>query len=126
MRRFNNYENYFIYNFIFILVVLIIMINVLNEQIPIFKVVQGELIENNAYSIFVNNKSLKRLEKNPYIYINNKKVKIEIVDIYKNYYKNYNKLIIKCRKKQKAKELKISIYDGKKSFFKIFLECWEE
>ena len=81
VRRFNNYENYFIYNFIFILVVLIIMINVLNEQIPIFKVVQGELIENNAYSIFVNNKSLKRLEKNPYIYINNKKVKIEIIYI---------------------------------------------
>jgi len=103
-----------------------IMINVLNKDIPIFKVVQGELIDKNTYSIFVNNKTLKRLEKNPYIYVKNKKIKIEIVDIYKKYYKKYNKVIIKCNKNQNNKELRVSIYDGKKTFFKVFLECWEE
>ena len=100
------------------------MISILNKEIPRFKVVQGELVEKNTYSIFINNNTLKRLEKNPYIYVKNKKLKIEIIDIYKKYYKKYNKVIIKCNKKQK--ELKISIYDGKKTFFKIFLECWEE
>lgn len=126
MKKFNNFEKYFLYNFIFIFMWLSIMINVLNKDIPIFKVVQGELIDKNTYSIFVNNKTLKRLEKNPYIYVKNKKIKIEIVDIYKKYYKKYNKVIIKCNKNQNNKELRVSIYDGKKTFFKVFLECWEE
>jgi len=126
VKKFNNFEKYFLYNFIFIFMGLSIMINVLNKDIPIFKVVQGELIDKNTYSIFVNNKTLKRLEKNPYIYIKNKKIKIEIVDIYKKYYKKYNKVIIKCNKNQNNKELRVSIYDGKKTFFKVFLECWEE
>lgn len=126
MKKFNNFEKYFLYNFIFIFMGLSIMINVLNKDIPIFKVVQGELIDKNTYSIFVNNKTLKRLEKNPYIYVKNKKIKIEIVDIYKKYYKKYNKVIIKCNKNQNNKELRVSIYDGKKTFFKVFLECWEE
>lgn len=102
------------------------MINVLNKRIQSFEVVQGELISNNTYSIFIGNSTLKRLEKNPYIYVENKKIRIEIVDMYKKYYKKYNKVIIKCNKKQESKELKISIYNGKKSFFKMFLECWEE
>ena len=75
---------------------------------------------------FSNNNSLKRLKKNPYVYIKNKKVKIEIIDIFKKYYKNYNKVIIKCNTKKKDKEVNISIYNGKMSFLKIVLDCWEE
>ena len=113
-------------NLIFIIVGLVLLINILNKSIPCFKVVKGELINGRTYSIFVDNNSLKRLKKNPYVYIKNKKVKIEIIDIFKKYYKNYNKVIIKCNTKKKDKEVNISIYNGKMSFLKIVLDCWEE
>ena len=113
-------------NLIFIIVGLVLLINILNKSIPSFKVVKGELINGRTYSIFVDNNSLKRLKKNPYVYIKNKKVKIEIIDIFKKYYKNYNKVIIKCNTKKKDKEVNISIYNGKMSFLKIVLDCWEE
>ncbi len=120
------YEKKYIQNFIFIIVGLVLLINILNKSIPDFKVAKGELINGRTYSIFVDNNSLKRLKKNPYIYINNTKTKIEIIDEFKKYYKDYNKVIIKCNIKKADKEVNISIYNGKKSFFKIFLECWEE
>lgn len=120
------YEKKYIQNFIFIIVGLVLLINILNKSIPDFKVAKGELINGRTYSIFVDNNSLKRLKKNPYIYINNTKTKIEIIDEFKKYYKDYNKVIIKCNIKKVDKEVNISIYNGKKSFFKIFLECWEE
>ena len=75
-------------NLIFIIVGLVLLINILNKSIPSFKVVKGELINGRTYSIFVDNNSLKRLKKNPYVYIKNKKVKIEIIDIFKKYNKN--------------------------------------
>ena len=121
-----NYEKIFIYNFIFLIISLIFLINVLNKKIPSYEVVKGELVINKIYSIFVDNNTLKQLQKNPYVYVDNNKIKVEVIETYKNYYKNYNKVLIKCDIKKEKKELDISIYKKKKTFLKIFIECWED
>lgn len=125
MKKFK-YESIFIYNFIFLIVGLFIIISILNKLIPSYIVTKASLILDNTYSAFIDNKTLKQLNKNPYVYIDNKRIKIEIIDTYKKYYKNYNKVIFKIKKKINNKELDISIYNNKDDFKKIFFKCWEE
>ena len=125
MKKFK-YESIFIYNFIFLIVGLFIIISILNKLIPIYIVTKASLVLDNTYSAFIDNKTLKQLNKNPYVYIDSKRIKIEIIDTYKKYYKNYNKVIFKIKKKINNKELDISIYNNKDDFKKIFFKCWEE
>lgn len=125
MKKFK-YESIFIYNFIFLIVGLFIIISILNKLIPSYIVTKASLVLDNTYSAFIDNKTLKQLNKNPYVYIDNKRIKIEIIDTYKKYYKNYNKVIFKIKKKINNKELDISIYNNKDDFKKIFFKCWEE
>lgn len=125
MKKFK-YESIFIYNFIFLIVGLFIIISILNKLIPSYIVTKASLVLDNTYSAFIDNKTLKQLNKNPYVYIDNKRIKIEIIDTYKKYYKNYNKVIFKIKKKINNKEIDISIYNNKDDFKKIFFKCWEE
>lgn len=125
MKKFK-YESIFIYNFIFLIVGLFIIISILNKLIPSYIVTKASLVLDNTYSVFIDNKTIKHLNKNPYVYIDDKKIKIEIIDTYKKYYKNYNKVIFKIKKKINNKELDISIYNNKDDFKKIFFKCWEE
>ena len=125
MKKFK-YESIFIYNFIFLIVGLFIIISILNKLIPSYIVTKASLVLDNTYSAFIDNKTLKQLNKNPYVYIDNKRIKIEIIDTYKKYYKNYNKIIFKIKKKINNKEIDISIYNNKDDFKKIFFKCWEE
>ena len=125
MKKFK-YESIFIYNFIFLIVGLFIIISILNKLIPSYIVTKASLVLDNTYSAFIDNKTLKQLNKNPYVYIDSKRIKIEIIDTYKKYYKNYNKVIFKIKKKINNKELDISIYNNKDDFKKIFFKCWEE
>ena len=125
MKKFK-YESIFIYNFIFLIVGLFIIISILNKLIPSYIVTKASIVLDNTYSAFIDNKTLKQLNKNPYVYIDNKRIKIEIIDTYKKYYKNYNKVIFKIKKKINNKELDISIYNNKDDFKKIFFKCWEE
>ena len=71
-------------------------------------------------------KYVKYLEKNPFVYVDSKRVKIEIIDCQKNYYKDYDNLLIKLDFKKDKRIEKISIYKGRKTFMKLFFECWEE
>ena len=89
MKKFK-YESIFIYNFIFLIVGLFIIISILNKLIPSYIVTKASLVLDNTYSVFIDNKTLKQLNKNPYVYIDDSRIKIEIIDTYKKYYKNYN------------------------------------
>lgn len=120
------YEKLFLINFIMFFLSLFFIINVLNFKIPIFEVISCSYNYDNVCSIFVEGSTLKRLQVNPYVYFKSKKSKVEIVDVYKNYYKNYHKVLIRTNINYKDNEISVSVYKEKKKIIKIFFDCWEE
>lgn len=112
-------------DFLFFVVELIVLINVFNKQIPNYQVVQANKVMDGIYTIIIDEKTCHLLKKNPYVYINSKKHKIEIIEIVPNYYQNYNQLLIRCSKLN-SNTINLSIYNYKSDFIENFFKCWEE
>lgn len=126
MRNYKKEELLLFSNLFLLFITIFFTAKVLKESIKTYEVVSASLLIDNNYVVFVNDKCLSYLNKNKYVYINSKRVKVSIVEINRDYYKNYNKLIIRINMKKMKKEMNITIYDERKSFWKLFLKCWEE
>lgn len=124
MKNYQNNTNLFITNFLILLTSIIILVYISLYQIATYQNVTASIVLDNVYSVMLDNKSLRHIQKNKYVYVKNKKKKIEIVSLTRNYYKNYHQVLI--RLKEEKEQINISIYDKSKSFIKLFLECWEE
>ena len=119
-------ENLFIVNFVIIVITIFIFINVFKKYIPNYYVIKANWVIDNVYNVVVDKYIVKELEKNPYVYINSLKINVEIISREKNYYKNYDSLLLKCNMKKLDSVVDMSVYRGRKSFFKLFMKCWEE
>lgn len=126
MKNYKKEELLLFSNLFLLLITILFTAKVLKDSIKTYEVVNASLLIDNNYVAFVNNKCLSYLNKNKYVYINSKRVKVSIVEINRDYYKNYNKLILRINMKKQKKEMNITIYNEDKSFWKLFLKCWEE
>lgn len=126
MRNYRKEELLLFSNLFILFITIFFVTKVLKDSIKTYEVVSASLLIDNNYTVFVNDKCLSYLNRNKYVYINSKRVKVSIVEINRKYYKNYNKLILRINMKKASKEMNITIYNEKKSFFKLFLKCWEE
>lgn len=126
MKKYRKEELLLFSNAILFLITILVVIKIFNKPIRTYNITTATLIIDNNYVIFVNDKDMKYLQKNPYVYIDSKKVHIKIIEINKKYYKNFNKILIRIEKKKLNKEISISIYNNKKNFLELFFNCWEE
>ena len=126
MKKYRKEELLLFSNAILFLITILVVIKIFNKPIRTYNITTATLIIDNNYVIFVNDKDKKFLQKNPYVYIDSKKVHIKIIEINKKYYKNFNKVLIRIEKKNLKKEISISIYNNKKNFLELFFNCWEE
>ncbi|MBR4619136.1 MAG: hypothetical protein IKO49_07515 [Bacilli bacterium] len=126
MMKYKKDENLFIVNFVIIVITISIFINVFKKYIPNYYVIKANWVIDNVYNVVVDKYIVKELEKNPYVYINSLKINVEIISREKNYYKNYDSLLLKCNMKKLDSVVDMSVYGGRKSFFKLFMKCWEE
>lgn len=126
MKKYRKEELLLFSNAILFLITILVVIKIFNKPIRTYNITTATLIIDNNYVIFVNDKDMKYLQKNPYVYIDSKKVHIKIIEINKKYYKNFNKILIRIEKKKLKKQISISIYNNKKNFLELFFNCWEE
>lgn len=111
-------------NFMVLIVSFILLTYIFFSTFPSYQVCDGNIVLDNIYELLVDRKMLKCLQRNKYVYVDGEKKKFEIISVNRNYYKNYNQVLVRC--KGKKEKISISIYRGKKSFMAMFLECWEE
>ena len=128
-------KNQALFTSIFILILLyLIFINILftstlNKYILINAVVENESILN----LIINDKELKYLKANHYVYIKNDKYKRKILEINRNILKkdnqNYHaiKIKININKKYKTNDnVTLRVVEKKEDLVKIFKSCWKE
>lgn len=126
MKKYKKDEFLLFLNALVFFITIVVVIKIFKEPLRTYNITTAALIIDNNYVIFVNNEDMKFLQKNPYVYIDSKKVHIKIIEINKKYYKNFNKILIRIEKKELKKEISISIYNNKKNFLELFFNCWEE
>ena len=126
MKKYIKDEFFLFLNALVFFITIVVVIKIFKEKLRTYNITTAALIIDNNYVIFVNNEDMKFLQKNPYVYIDSKKVHIKIIEINKKYYKNFNKILIRIKKKELKKEISISIYNNKKNFLELFFNCWEE
>ena len=92
MRKYKKYRLLFFFNFLtiilFLVTVIYFSINKYNEYIKLNAV----YVLDNTIKTIVEEKELKIIEKNKYVYLNSKKYKVEIISISKNIYRKKNKI----------------------------------
>ena len=85
----------------------------------------GVKVVDKVYAIFLNEKDVKALEQNHYVYTFERKEKISIVAVREGY-DDYKQVLIKFRHNFKEEKIKVSMYDKKRTFSEIFFDCWED
>lgn len=124
MKNYQNNINLFIINFITLIATTILAIYLFFKPFNTYKSIDGIVVLENVYTIVINDKLLKSIQKNNYVYIDSKKTHIDIISVTRNYYKNYHQVLI--RLKSKKEKIKVSIFYQERNFIQLFLECWEE
>ena len=109
MRNYRKEELLLFSNLFILFITIFFVTKVLKDSIKTYEVVSASLLIDNNYTVFVNDKCLSYLNRNKYVYINSKRVKVSIVEINRKYYKNYNKLILRINMKKARKEMNITI-----------------
>lgn len=120
--------------FIFILILfeIIFVINIMREKNEIYISFSGVVMKNNIGLFIINDKDMKILYKNKYLYFNGKRNKYSIEKITKNVIKKnnnkYNEVLLKFKfSKKKYKDndvIDISIRRDKEPIIKMFKIIW--
>jgi len=124
MRKYQNNIGIFMMNFMVLILGVVLLTYIFLSPFKSYQVCDGNIVLDNIYELLVDRKTLKCLQRNKYVYVDGEKKKFEIISVNRNYYKNYNQVLVRC--KSRKEKISISIYRGKKSFLTMFLECWEE
>lgn len=130
-----NYEKkQLIYSIIivFIFFQIIICYIYFKEQYRTYKSISAIVVTDNYIKTYVDNNTLKKLKQSKYFYIDNKRLKYEIINIERNVLKkdksSFHEVMIKFQIPKKYKDndtFNISIYSNKKQIYTIFKKCWE-
>ena len=110
----------------YLILFVILIIFIFSKKYYTYNYYKGIYLSSHTFEVYVKKKDLKYLEKNPYIYLNSKREKIEILEKDNVSYKNLSLIIMKSRKVNKKTKLNISIYNDKKSIYSMLIKPWKE
>lgn len=129
MKIYKRYKLLFIINCFTIIVFLSSIVYFKVTKYNDYLKINANYIKKNQVRIVVEDKLFKKIEKNPYVYVNTKKKQIKIVSITKNIYrekkKSYHEVFLNLDLERKG-NLELSILNKKKEFITMFKECWKE
>lgn len=130
-----NYERYELLIFIIIGYIVIEIITCylyFSKQYRTYINIISIVVTDNYIKTYIDNKTLKKLNQSNYFYVDNNRLKYEIISIEKNIMKKdnvtFNEVMIKFNIPKKYKDndtINISIYSDKKEIYTIFKKCWE-
>ena len=119
-------------SFIFLILCFLFIVNIFTYRYRNYKVLNSVLITKNYIKLIIADEDLKKLKGSKYIFIDDKKKKMEIIEIVKNVLKkeeNYHEVIVNAETPDKYHDgdyIKVTIYDNKKRLINIFKSCWKE
>ena len=133
--NYSRYERFGLLIFLIIILILfevIFIINIMREKNEIYISFSGVVMKNNIGLFIINDKDMKILYKNKYLYFNGKRIKYSIEKITKDVIKKdnnkYNEVLLKFKfSKKKYKDndvIDISIRRDKESIIKMFKIIW--
>ena len=129
MKIYKRYKLLFIINCFTIIVFLSSIVYFKVTKYNDYLKINANYIKKNQVRIVVEDKLFKKIEKNPYVYVNTKKKQIKIVSITKNIYrekkKSYHEVFLNLDLERKG-NLELSILNKKKEFITMFKECCKE
>ena len=104
----------------------------LKEEYRTYKSISAIVITDYYIKTYVDNQSLQKLKQSKYFYVDNKRLKYEIINIEKNVLKkdevSFHEVMIKFQIPKKYKDndtFRISIFSDKKEIYTMFKKCWE-
>ena len=133
-----NYSRYERFGILILFIVILILfeiifiINIMREENEIYISFSGVVMKNNIGLFIINDKDMKILYKNKYLYFNGKRIKYSIEKITKDVIKKdnnkYNEVLLRFKlSKKKYKDndvIDISIRRDKESIIKMFKIIW--
>lgn len=129
-KRYDNLVIIFIVSFFMIFIFFLFFLLSINKKYSKYFLIGGSYVLNDVSSFNVNDRDLRYLEKNKYIYYRSRKVKVEIVSVLRDAYKDKNiknQILLRFKLDKSDKSVVyISIYRKKISFFDLVLESWKE
>lgn len=118
--------------FLFIIIEIVICYLYFHKQYRTYTNLTSIVITNNYIKAYVDSNSLQELKQSKYFYVDNKKIKYDLINIEKNILKKgkipFHEVMIKFNIPKKYKDndtIYISIYSKKKGIYTIFKKCWE-
>ena len=133
--NYSRYERFGLLIFFIIILILfeiIFIVNIMREENEIYISFSGVVMKNNIGLFIINDKDMKILYKNKYLYFNGKRIKYSIEKITKDVIKKdnnkYNEVLLRFKfSKKKYKDndvIDISIRRDKESIIKMFKIIW--
>ena len=133
--NYSRYERFGLLIFLIIILILfeiIFIVNIMREENEIYISFSGVFMKNNIGLFIINDKDMKILYKNKYLYFNGKRIKYSIEKITKDVIKKdnnkYNEVLLRFKfSKKKYKDndvIDISIRRDKESIIKMFKIIW--
>ena len=133
--NYSRYERFGLLIFFVVILILfeiIFIINIMREENEIYISFSGVVMKNNIGLFIINDKDMKILYKNKYLYFNGKRIKYSIEKITKDVIKKdnnkYNEVLLRFKfSKKKYKDndvIDISIRRDKESIIKMFKIIW--
>ena len=117
---------------IFALLIIIFLTFTINHKIFTYKTINGIVIKKNTLLIVISKKQQEIIDKNTYMYLNNKKTKYNILEVRKDSIKKgkdkYNEIIINCKfdKSYKTNDvINLQLKDKKIRIIEMFKLIWE-
>ena len=134
--NYSRYERFGLLIFFIIILILfeiIFIINIMREKNELYISFSGVVMKNNIGLFIVNDKDMKILYKNKYLYFNGKRIKYSIEKITKDVIKKdnnkYNEILINFKfSKKKYKDndvINISIRNEKEPIINMFKIIWK-
>lgn len=131
-----NYEKFSLITFIvfiFIFIEFVIISTFYSKKYRDYKVLNMIVVTSNYTKAYLDTKNYDLIKSNKYLYVDNKRLRYEIIDVNRNILKQnkkwYHEVLFKIKLPKKYKDndtVIISIYSHKEFLFNIFKKCWED
>ena len=119
--------------FIFIFIEIIVISVFYSKKYRNYKVLSTIVVTSNYTKSYLDSNDYKMIRSGNYLYLDNKKMKYEIIDVKKNVLKQqdkwYHEVLLKIKYPNNYNyndTITISVYNRKEFLFNIFRKCWED
>ena len=123
-------DKIFIITTVSITIFIIIFMYIINFKYNEYKLLTGIAVDRDKLKFILDSKNIKTLQKNSYLYLDNKKIKYNILSTNRNVVKkddiNYHEVIIKINTFNYEEYLNVSIFIGNKRIINLFKNIWKE